>query len=144
MTQPSIMDMRMAELRAILKPSETSKYNIKNFLKQNGIDPAYMNFYKFIKDDEFPLPLLGLMNLVEANGFELQICVTRKDSPINDSQEWDLFLKSMEVSVKANTAIKEAKVKKTRKSSNEIAKSMGEGSTTVSEIEISNLFSEIW
>lgn len=143
MNQPSISEERMSQLRDLLKIDDEKKYNIKNFLKQNGLDPAYMNFYKFLKDETFPLPLLGLMKLIESNGYNVQICITKKDEPFDDSQLWESFINSIKASVDANTAIKEAKQKK-RVSSSEITLSMGDGPGTIPEIEIKALFDEIW
>lgn len=142
MSQPSISNERMSELRDLLKLNEENKYNIKAFLKANGIDPAYMNFYKFIKDDEFPLPLLGLLKLIESNGFSMQLCITAKDSPLDDSNEWESFLKRVSSSVEANIAIKEVKTTKKREMSNLITKSMSEDSPRIAEI--SDLYDDIW
>ncbi len=143
MSQLSISDERMSQLRDIFKLDERSKFNIKSFLKANKIDPAYMNFYKFIKDDEFSLPLLGLLKLVESNGFNIQLCITSKETPLDDSNEWNSFLEKVSSSVEANSAIKEFKSIKKRDSSNLITKSMSEEDTT-SGTSIKDLYDEIW
>lgn len=142
MSQPSISNDRMAELREILKLDEDNKYNIKSFLKANGIDPAYMNFYKFIKDEDFPLPLLGLLKLIESNGFSIQLCITAKDSPLDDNNEWNSFLERVSSSVDANIATKEVKITKKREASNLITKSMSEDDSKLADI--STLYDEIW
>jgi hypothetical protein len=132
----------MNELRSILNSTD-KKYNVRNFLLSNNIDPAYMNFYKFLKEDDFQLPLLGLIKLIETAGFDIQLCIKQKDTVIDDNIEWEQFLENVGSLVDQNVVIRPEKVKKKRESSTLITKSMNTESTG-SEIEIKNLMDDMW
>jgi hypothetical protein len=141
-SQATFSKERMDELRTILNPMD-KKYNVRNFLLSNNIDPAYMNFYKFLKDKDFQLPLLGLIKLIETAGFDIQLCIKSKDTVIDDNIEWNKFLENVGNMVDEKIVTKPEKVKKKRESSNIITKSMSED-ITGSEIEIKGLMEDMW
>jgi hypothetical protein len=154
-SQLSIDNKKMAELRNLLKPKKNGKdkYCLKTFLKKNNIDPAYMNFYKFLKDDSFPLPLLGFLKIVEANGFQVQICVTKKNEPLDDSKEWENFMKSIELLVDTNIANLQAKKPKKetiadkdlkKKKDNKLIQSICEVDKSNSDFDISDIMENLF
>ena len=108
-SQLTISNERLKELRNKIKKDSSVKFKTKKFMKENGLDPAYMNFYKFIKDDSYPLPLLGFLKMVEANSYKIQLCITEQNVAIDDSGVWGSFLDKIEASVESNIAIEKEK-----------------------------------
>lgn len=146
MDQISISSKKMEQLREILKPRMDAKpYNIKKFLKNNGLDPAYMNFYKFIKEEDFPLPNLGLLKILLANGYNIQLCITKPGEEFDDSETWEEFLNGIKDSVQNSTKIIVEKNTKTRTSSNLIISSINQNTVNKEEeFEISNLILDLY
>jgi hypothetical protein len=139
---------RQQELRSVLTPEEYD-YKFKSFLTEFNIDPAYMNFYKFLQDPEFELPLQGLLSLIRGAGFDLQLTLVNKNFKYDDAKEWDQFLTHLKNVVfkyhvpKKITDPTDGKPLKKRVSSKTIMTSMNEVDT-ISTSELQNLMDEVW
>ena len=140
MEKLTISDQKYKDLKYLYKKYN---FNSKRYLIEHDLNGSYNAFSKFLKEEDYQIPLEGLNQIIKKYGVKLNIVL----QPVNQNTThedllWEKLFKDMELNLKQYEFKKKTEIKKKRNSTDDIKQSLLDSIklNTISIDDIDSLF----